>query len=350
MSNNIPPAPTLQFSTRKTVAERQEFKPFGKAVDTVHNKNITTYGEDVFIEYNPMVFLGKKGIMYADAYLKKVITAYAKNEHVTDIIILKSEYADNATFNKMQNSQNLQPNTVFSVCTEPVNAVNNWDWWGDDNINDKINTCELNNNLLNEQNIPNQKKSSNTLIPDVIDKIRIANKLIRELSSFNQKIHDIVTFRNLTLDTVSQPHVHPNATSKVSLSDTSLHSKERYDNLRLGGTTRFEPVRRNINNNTDRQNHTDFDDNYSIRISNFSDPDALTTYAIKDVLYEFMDDIPFKVSIPRNKETNKNKDFAFINFVSEDDLNKAFAQLAKQRIFMDSAILHVEVSKRRNGY
>jgi hypothetical protein len=30
--------------------------------------------------------------------------------------------------------------------------------------------------------------------------------------------------------------VHPNATSKVSLSHPSLHSKERYDNLRLGGT------------------------------------------------------------------------------------------------------------------
>ena len=73
-------------------------------------------------------------------------------------------------------------------------------------------------------------------------------------------------------------------------------------------------------------------------------------YDIPDILYEYMGDIKFKVSIPRNKETNQNKDFAFINFISEADLHKAFELLSAQRIFMDSAILYVEVSNRRNGY
>jgi hypothetical protein len=299
----------LQFSPMKTVAERQEFKPFGKAIDTVQNKNITNYGEDVFIEYNPIVFLGKQGNRRADAYLNHVINAYAKNEPVTDIIMLKAEFADNSTFDKLQNAQSYS---------------NTWDWWGDDDINEKINAYELNNSLLNAQNGINhkQKITITELIPEVIDKIHIANKLIREMASFNPKSHDTVTFRNLQ-STTARP-THSNA--------------------------RFEPVRRNMDNHADKQTHADFDDNYSIRISNFSDPDSLTTYSIKDVLYEFMDNIPIKVSIPRNKETNKNKDFAFINFVSETDLNNAFEQLSKQRIFMDSAILYIEVSKRRTGY
>lgn len=297
----------VQFSPMKTVAERQEFKPFGKAIDTVQNKNITTYGEDVFIEYNPMVFLGKQGSIRADNYLKRVITAYAKNEPVTDIIMLKSEFADNSTFDKLQHAQSYS---------------NTWDWWGDDDINKKINAYELNNDLSNAQNRINhkQKITITELIPEVIDKIHIANKLIREMDSFNPKSHDTVTFRNIQSTTAKTTH----------------------------SNARFEPVRRNIDAN--RVNQADFDDNFSIRISNFTNPDDLTTYAIKDALYEFMDDIPFKVSIPRNKETNKNKDFAFINFVSEADLNKAFEQLSKQRIFMDSAILYIEVSKRRPGY
>ena len=311
------------FSTPKSVSERHEFKPFGKANDVVQNKNITTYGEDVFIEYNPMVFLGKQGLYRADAYLKNVIHSYAKNIPVTEIIVLKSEFTEPVVERDYSYLKNISEptNQDNSKDKRQDKSTEHWDWWGDDNINDKINS----QNTDYEQT-PEYKCSIAELIPEVLEKLQIANKLIRDMASLNPKTLESVKFRTLL----------PNTVTTVS-----------------GG--RFAPVRRNIENNTDRLhndrlNHADFDDNFSIRISNFSNPDDLTTYAIKDILYEYMGDIKFKVSIPRNKETNQNKDFAFINFISEADLHKAFELLSAQRIFMDSAILYVEVSKRRNGY
>jgi hypothetical protein len=304
-----------QFSTPKTVAERLLIKPFGKAVDTIQNKNITTYGEDVFIEYNPMVFIGKKGLSTADTYLKNVIQSYAKKEPVTEIIILKSEFAVLDIGKEHSYLKNIN---------EIEKQDNRLDWWGDDNINDKINAQTDTFNINSEYK---NKLSITELVPEVIDKLHIANKLINDMTSQIPRSLDVIKFRTLPT------HTGNNKAAEA----------------------RFAPVRRKIDNNTDKQNndnlnHIDFGDNFSIRISNFSNPDELTTYAIKDILYEYIGDIKFKVSIPRNKETNQNKDFAFINFISEADLHKAFELLTAQRIFMDSAILYVEVSKRRSGY
>ena len=318
------------FSTPKSVSERHEFKPFGKAIDVVQNKNITTYGEDVFIEYNPMVFLGKQGLCRADAYLKNVIHSYAKNIPVTEIIVLKSEFTATDVERDYSYLKNISEptNQDNSKDKRQDKSTEHWDWWGDDNINDKINAqyndYDHGTNTINPE--PKYKLSIAELIPEVLEKLQIANKLIRDMASLNPKTLESVKFRTLPANTGGNSS---------------------------GG--RFAPVRRNIENNTDRLhndrlNHADFDDNFSIRISNFSNPDDLTTYAIKDILYEYMGDIKFKVSIPRNKETNQNKDFAFINFISEADLHKAFELLSAQRIFMDSAILYVEVSNRRNGY
>jgi hypothetical protein len=347
-NNNTDKQPP-HFSKQKSVTERQLFKPFGKAVDVVQNKNITTYGEDVFIEYNPMVFLGKQGLVRADAYLKNVMQSYKKNQPVTEIIVLKSEFTATDVERDYSYLKNISDPPKQDKSTE------HWDWWGDDNINDKINAqytvctgivspdqcnatgvthnsgvpfCSqkgmglefsVSGNEYDQTNtinpVPKYKLSIAELIPEVLDKLQIANNLIRDIASLNPKTLESVKFRTLP-------------------TNTGVNAS--------GG--RFAPVRRNIENNADRLNndrlnHADFDDNFSIRISNFSNPDDLTTYAIKDILYEYMGDIKFKVSIPRNKETNKNKDFAFINFISEADLHKAFELLSAQRIFMDSAIL-----------
>lgn len=317
-----------QFSPVSTVSERQGFNPFGKAIDSVQNKNITTYGEDVFIEYNPAVFFGKQGLARADAYLKYVIQSYAKNEPVTEIIQLKPEFTETVVERDLSYLKNISEPGKQDKGHDKGHEKghdkrqDNWDWWGDNNINHKIKNYELTNNTGNGIS-PDYKFTIAELIPEVLDKLQIANMLIRDMAHLNAKTHTTVNFRTL-----------PASTS------TSISTS--------GG--RFAPIRRNTDTRNDRSNHVDFDDNCSIRISNFSNPVELTTYAIKDVLYEFMGDIQFKVSIPRNKETNQNKDFAFINFINEEDLNKAFALLSAQRIFMDSAILYIEVSKRRNGY
>ena len=301
-----------QFSTPKTVTERLLIKPFGKATDSVQNKNITTFGEDVFIEYNPTFFLGKRGLAMADNYLKNVIHSYSKNEPVTEIIILKSEF----TVPDIERN-----NSYLKNIDELTKQDNCHDWWGDDNINDKINAQ---NNTLDINQEAKYKLSVTELIPEVIDKLNVANKLINDMTSQIPKSLDVIKFRTLPTNTVNNK-----------------------------SEARFAPVKRNINAdkiNNDKLTHIDFDDNFSIRLSNFSNPDDLTTYAIKDILNEYIGNIKFKVSIPRNKETNQNKDFAFINFISETDLNSAFELLTAQRIFMDSAILYVEISKRRSGY
>lgn len=278
------------FSTPKIVEERKLFKPFGKAVDSVQNKNITTYGEDVYIEYNPAIFIGNSGILRADTYLKNVVAAYSKNEPLAEIILLKPEF--DSTNTTAQNES----------------LIEKYDWWADETINKKIIDNKLNNTI--DKN--NQQISVRELIPEALDKITIANTLIRTLQiSTNRDVAATVNFRNMTQQ-----------------------------------QARFAPVKRATSDIQIQQN-LDFDDNYSIRISNFTNPDDLTSYAIRDVLNEFIGDIKYKASIPRNKETNKNKDFAFINFVTEDDMKRAFALLTAQRIFMDSAILHVELGKQK---
>jgi hypothetical protein len=88
-----------------------------------------------------------------------------------------------------------------------------------------------------------------------------------------------------------------------------------------------------------------YDDNCTIKISNFGDSHMLDVYDIKDFLREHgldSGEIKYKVTLPKNKETGNARDFIYLNFCDDAGLRQALDILLGQRIVYEYGILSVE--------
>lgn len=307
----------IKFNVPKTVDERRAFKPFGKATDVIANKNITTIGDDIFMEYKPIMFLGPSGMTYVNNYINDIINAVKNNTALTYNI-------------SIQTDDIVQPLTMNGDNSTQM-APYNWDWWGDDDINNKINTLEC-HNIMSTQTVGTKHSYAylySDVISDIVDKLSIAQKLIKEFNVPITNNDKTIKFREInnavTSDTKQQSRFIPKALR------TSQNTNQSGEYLSSNSTSVIH------------------DDNWSIRISNFTDTNNLNQSLIRDLLSEYLGDVKYKISIPRDKETNTNKDFAFLNFNSECDMNTALSTLTSQRIYFDSAILYIEQSKRKSN-
>ena len=54
-------------------------------------------------------------------------------------------------------------------------------------------------------------------------------------------------------------------------------------------------------------------------------------------------DMYLRVVIPRDKETGENRDRAFVNFKTQEDLDTVYNILSNQRLMFDGAIIEVQL-------
>jgi hypothetical protein len=300
-----------EFSTPKSVDERQAFKAFGNATNITANKNLTTYGDVVYMEYNPALFLGSRGSTYLNKYMKDIASAFGKDEPLKYVITLKSTDLNDKKIT-------VGAHTPKQDECQPTQ----WDWWGDDDINAKIN-CEKYN--YNPTHNLSTSAITQDLITDVVDKLSVAKKIIGDYRipvENDGPAPASIIFRD----------IKPTQSSSTGglFTPRALQNKAK-------------------SSSTDHMNILHIDDNYAIRVSNFTDTFDLTPYDVKDIFVDYIGDIRYNVSIPKDRETNFNKDFAFLNFQCEQDMMAALAALQNQRIYFDSSILCFELSRRKHA-
>lgn len=334
-----------KFSHPKTVEERKTIKHFGKASDIEHNQKCTTYGDDVFMELNPLIFLGNKGLAMVNKYQSDVISALAKeNPTLPPRIILK----------ELQGS-------VVEANSKPATII---DWWSD-NINDYITNTESGDCSINAGNTVSkpfeniQPALLDILIPEVMDKLDVINNLIlayRPMLNQQQQQQNAgfagFAGGGLELD-------NTNSSIQVQTAEFKLETKTNTTGL-------FMPVKTNrisnydniVNQSNDNNTHkhTDrvfYDDNCALKISNFVNMDMMDVYYIKDMLRDNGLDsnlIKYKITMPKDKVSRQHKDFIFLNFCNMTDLDEAFNILSAKRIVNDCAILSIEkVNKNKAG-
>ena len=374
------------FSKVRTPSSRLEIKPFGSAVDRERNEKCTTYGDDVFIEYNPMAFFGTAGSKMITKYFNDVVAGLAKEiPEFPDQISLK-DYSSGVGLSK------LAENTTITG--------NNIDWWADD-INTYIEEVEGPELLeylakYNSSQTGYQPGALEQLIPDVVDKLTIADKLIKEYKQYikpepldnkpkpifrDPRLYEtaLVTGDNGPKSFSGATNITQDVPFTLNSKPTSLFScwpepASKREQNGLGGrefsgtgvptVPRFQ-VARGYNNNTDDNNRFRiptrnhriqedtaytgqriyYDDNCTIKISNLGDAHMLDVYDIKDFLREYgldSDEIKYKVTLPRNKETGQARDFIYLNFCDDAGLSQALDILLGQRIVYEYGILSVE--------
>lgn len=90
-------------------------------------------------------------------------------------------------------------------------------------------------------------------------------------------------------------------------------------------------------------------DKYGLRLYGFNSLEEFDHNDIRDMLIKHGVQRPGRVFIPRDRQTNKNRNFAFVNFRSEEEVTQALDILqASGRIAFDHVFIKVQRSKPRD--
>ena len=295
----------------KTPMERRKLQRFGNAKSAELNKTCTSFGEIVYMSVNPLIFAGKKGEQLLDRYTTKIIKTLSNpNPVVTEIIQLT----------------NCEP--IEDSNTTPALKL---DWWDDDNINSKIiNSPDITNRATTTVHSASYHQAEiDDLVPGVVDKINIVNKLISTATSCK--------FDDDDGDAIASPaHTH----QRVNASTTAKY---------------FMPVKR-VQLGSLNTPHASTENKPSIKVSNFINPHTISVDELKSLfdsngLYNFK----YKIIMPNNNSSvagydYQPKDFIFINFQNTIDMNLFLDKVSKQRIKYGHSILQFEQCKPKyNG-
>ena len=276
--------------------ERASWKPFGNAVVKDKNRECTSFGDEIAMELNPMIFLGNKGEQILDRYLKRAIIDLSKDPPVpVPLIHLRDEYSTRQPVNVLAEGEE-RPATP--------------DWWGDENIN----------SYIAAEALPKPEPRNIYKVPEfVYDKVFVINNLIRSVP-IKREAQGPVQFRELPIgDSASQSYfVIP--VRRQGATPTS----QQHQSMRGGGIFLSE---------------------HSIRVNNVDDPDGLNMNEFRDFLCEngLPEYLNYKITHPRDKETGEHRDFLFLNFNDEGDMNEAFEILSAKRIRYGYGILSFSV-------
>jgi hypothetical protein len=267
---------------------RASWKPFGNAVLKDKNRECTSFGDEVAMELNPMLFIGNKGEKVLDTYLESAIRNLAKDPPVpVPLIHLKDEF-----YVRQQVMETYEGDIP--------------DWWNDENIL--------------TQELPKSERRNIYKVPEfVYEKVTVINNLIRSFPIKREALGP-VQFRELPAG-------------------------------RDGGAPSYFviPVRRQAAAGQQQQPQRGvFLGEYSIRVNNVSDPDGLNMNEFRDFLCEngLPECFNYKITHPKDKETGDHRDFLFLNFNDEKDMKEAFDLLIEKRVRYVYGILAFELSTR----
>lgn len=277
-------SPGLTKTQIDTILERNKWERFGKGKDDLNNRYSAKNEDHVFMEYNPEILKSKKS---KNAIKKMLTDPYNIDKiKVTDDNQLILDNIISSIYNGLKNDKNISRDVLdynYKYITD-YKHVNNWA----------------------------EKKNVNT-------EEEIKKKLPKKTGAFVPSF-----MRNRGLDT--------GGTGSGSGSGSDSGSGSGAD------SNKFIPRHRRGNNNSN-----DSDNNKSIRLYNLPEPIEY------DELRNWLNTFELgrhKLFLPKNKRTNENQNFCFLNFFCDDDVQNGIDILNKQKF--EYNIVKAEISIRKN--
>lgn len=306
---------TVKYS--KAEYNRKLLQPYGNAKK---DTNITTLGEDVFMEWNPHLFKGK-------------------NSHIVDNYV--KDYLSNV--NKVF-SEKLIINNDIQLNNKPTILPNGKTWWdiGPEEIKEiktvKNKEKETNNNVETINRVEKEKYTYlpaqyyiDTTMIDFVNKFKkVKNKpgLLWNNSRFDEEKQSsnkpelLITNTPGTSDNNGKfipAHRRKNFKSKASNVDTSsgtfvpIHLRKMIDDIK-----------------------------YSIKLYNFNSLEGIEPKDILDWVRGYDVEGYIKVTMPKSRKTGKICSFVFLNFKNENDKTMAFQILSRNKLKFNHSIISVE--------
>jgi hypothetical protein len=301
----------------KVIYDRLHLKHYG---NENKNKNITTLGEDVFMEWGPHLFKGKNSHIvdnYVKDYLNNIYKVFPEK------LIINNDIQLNNNITYLPNGKtwwDINPNEINELEIKNL-----------ENLNDNV----KNNDNINKEKysyFPEQYYIDTTMI-DFVNKFKkiqntpnlLWNKDIKEDRIDN---NELISSSSSLINTTSNgdndgkfipAHRRTNFRSKANNFDSTEVS--------------YVPLHLRKNNDSIK---------YSIKLYNFNNLNGVESIDILEWVREYDICGYIKITIPKNRKTGKLSSFVFLNFKNEDDKNMAFQILTKNRLKYCHSIISVE--------
>lgn len=264
---------TINTKYEPEIYRRLRLPPFGKGAK-MPNRATTTYGEDVFMEWNPMAFYTSTGKLHP--ILQKYIQEFEENNgYVRDKIILNKELTNYTPF-----------------------------YWNDNTQYEYMSYIEKNCKIVNKPPI-----------------------WFRDNKPSDSQVED---------------------TCKFNVPQTSIFAvpkKERQSEVGRGvdrpGTFSINKIKQKVDGSRER-----VENEVSFRLMKFNSLVGIRPDEIKRFICDqgVSSDMYMRVVIPRDKETGENRDRAFVNFKSQEDLDTVYNVLSSRRLLFDGVVIEVQLS------
>lgn len=262
---------TIHTKYAPEIYRRMRLPAFGKAAKMPASAT-TTYGEEVFMEWNPMAFY--TGTNKLHPVLEKFKKEFETNNgYVRDKIILNPDLTKYSPYYWYNNTQF----EFMSYIEKNCKTINKPPIW----------------------------------------------------------------FRDTKPETVPVQQVEGSSQAPVS----TVSKTERLAEVGMGadrpGTFSISRIKQKVDGTRER-----VENEVAFRLMNFNSlvgirPDEIKRYICDQGV---PDDMYMRVVIPRDKETGENRNRAFVNFKSQEDLDTAYDILSRERLLFDGAIVEVQLS------
>jgi hypothetical protein len=280
---------TITTKYAPDIYRRRRLPPFGKGGHT----SSTTYGEEVFMEWNPMVFVTKDGSVHPA--IKAYIDEYNQNGgYVRHKLILDESKGESKRH-------------IWERCV---------DYQRYKEVARNAKTVQADKPILFRPEI-----TKNQEVP------------ARAPATWSQKMADYISSSN------QQQQPAPIRDQR------ELFSIQHIKNKQNGGGGRFSKPDNRYSRTSDSRQQQERQPEVAFRLINFSSLIGVRPEEIREYLEEHGVESYMRVVIPRDRETGENKNKAFINFRSQEDLDAAYNILSSQRLIWGNAVINVEYFK-----
>lgn len=261
---------TIHTKYAPEIYRRMRLPAFGKAAKMPASAT-TTYGDEVFMEWNPMAFYTGSNKLHPT--LQKFRQEYdTNNGYVRDKVIMNPDMTKYSPFYWHDNTQ-------YELMTYIAN------------------NCKI------VQKPP-------------------------------------IWFRNQGQES-SQATANPESATQPVF---AVSKKERFGELSQGserpGTFSINRIKQKVDGIRER-----VENEVAFRLMKFNSLVGVRPDEIKRFICDYGVDpeMYMRIVIPRDKETGENRDRAFVNFKSQEDLDTVYDILANQRLMFDGAIIEVQL-------
>lgn len=356
----------LSKKERNDIQDRVYWKKFGSDKNDNNNKLTTFVKDEIYFEFNYSLLKSKKTKQYICEQIKNYL-----NDEKYEKILINVPFVKTTTYNYYKlNDNSWNDDEVENINKENIKTndypIDCDPFYGDSPIYE---VEKLFNNLIN--NVMDGKstyydkykiKEELLIIKCDDDKSIKAQSMSNKINNFNIRLKNIIN-RGKSSDNNDDNNTNNTLSDKKCFVPPSLRKKiDEPKFINVKDTSQTNNTRNNKRNNTHHNNN--IINNKCIRLSNL--PEEITREDLEDWLrhYRSKGVIRFKLNTFTDRTQNNDyddyddysddemvnkiqyiKNFAFIEFRSEIDCEKALEVLERQTFF--NTIVHIELAQKR---